>query len=186
MVFKNKALDLILVITWVVSCLALSGCANRPAMIDYDKQFDFSQLRSYSVESINPQDQLSANRLIEQTKDILSDKGYLIGDVGYVDGRVEIDHFIEERANDSRFSIGLGTGSYGRSSSIGVGGSVDLPMGADIIPYAVIRVNVLVDNRTVWSAIQSAEIDPDEPNSTSMVQTEIVNDIFAKYPPETN
>jgi len=170
----------LLTILLIIACLA--GCTSNSVRVDYNSAIDVSKLRSFNIVSINNNDQISADRLIAKTSKILDNNELVTTVSGDADGIIELDHFIEERPNDSRFSIGLGTGSYGRSSSIGVGGSIDLPIGEDMLPYAVVIVNVVVDNRVAWTATHSIEIETDEATGINDAQLKALAEIFEKYP----
>lgn len=132
--------------------LILSSCASQSALVDFDKNTNFAQLKTYYIYSISDDDQIGAVRIVDQAQRLFEKKGALIVEGEFADARVEIEHFMEEQENDSRFSIGLGTGSYGRSGSIG--GSVDLPISKNLIPYAVLMLRVLVKDNVVWQGSQ--------------------------------
>lgn len=160
----------------------LIGCSSNSVRIDYNSAIDLSKTKTFEVSSVNLEDPISASRLILQTTRILENNGLVPSQEGKVDAIFELDHFMEERPNDSRFSIGLGTGSYGRSGGIGVGGSVDLPLGEDLIPFAVVIVNVIANDTLAWTATHSVEVDPDKSTGFADAQQKALKEIFAKYP----
>lgn len=162
--------------------LFLASCTSNSVRVDYNSAIDISQLRSFNIVSINSNDQISAERLIMQTSYILDNNGLVTSDIEATDATIELDHFLEERPNDSRFSIGLGTGSYSRSSSVRVGGSIDLPIGEDMIPYAVVIVNVVVEDRVAWTATHSIEVKTGKATGINDAQLKALKEIFEKYP----
>ncbi|GAA0860151.1 hypothetical protein [Aliiglaciecola litoralis] len=159
-----------------------AGCASNSVRIDTDQSTNFAQIKSYAVTSINPQDNLGADRLVNSLTDFLTQNGKLVGDPGFVDATIEIDHYEQQQPNQSRLSIGLGTGSYGRSGGIGVGGSVSVPWGDDMLLYAIVVMKVLVDDRLVWSASNSAEIDTDQPSGTGDAQLKALRGLLDVFP----
>jgi hypothetical protein len=166
----------------LILVLILSGCASRAALVGFDKNTDFSQLRSFYIYSVSDDDQIGAERIVDRAQLLFESKGALIADGEFVDANVEIEHFIEEQKNGSRFSIGLGSGSYGRSGSIGVGGSVDLPVSNDLIPFAVIAVRVIANEKVVWQGIQRVEVKKGESQGVANAQFEALDDILEEYP----
>jgi hypothetical protein len=166
----------------LILLLVLTGCTSRPALVDFDKNTNFNQLRSYYIYSTSDDDQIGAERIVDQAQLLFERKGALIADAEFADARVEIEHFIEELENDSRFTIGLGTGSYGRSGSIGVGGSVDLPVSNGLIPFAVVILRVIVKDKVVWKGSQRIEVKKGGPQSIGLAQVEALDDILRKYP----
>lgn len=178
-VIRQSATKLISVIFMV---LFVVSCTSNSVRVDYNSAIDISELRLFNIISINENDQISADRLIMQTSNIIERNALVTSGPEAADATIELDHFIEERPNDSRFSIGLGTGSYGRSSSIGVGGSVDLPLGEDMISYAVVIVNIVVENRVAWTATHSIEIEAGKATGINDAQLKALEEIFEEYP----
>lgn len=162
--------------------LILSGCASRSALVDFDKNTNFNNLRSFYVYSISEEDQIGAARIVDRAQFLFASKGALIAEGEFYDASVEIDHFIEEQENNSRFSIGLGTGSYSRSGSISVGGSVDLPVSNDLIPFAVVILRVIVKDKVVWQGSQRVEVEEGGTQNIGLAQIEALDDILREYP----
>jgi hypothetical protein len=166
----------------VMLVLILTGCASRAALVDFDKNTNFNQLRSFYIYSVSDEDQIGAERIVDRAQFLFENKGALIAEGEFFDARVEIEHFIEEQENDSRFSIGLGTGSYGRSGSIGMGGSVDLPISKNLIPFAVVALRVLVQDKVVWQGSQRVEVKTGGDQGIGVAQIEALDDILREYP----
>ncbi|GAA6186899.1 DUF4136 domain-containing protein [Aliiglaciecola sp. NS0011-25] len=160
----------------------LSACSSNNIVMDTDQNTNFGTFKSYSVISRNVEDSLSANRIITQVSQFLEANNKLIGDLGYTDAVVELDHYIDYRDNDSSFSIGLGTGSYGRSGGVSVGGGVSLPIGSDQIPVAVVSMKVLVNDRLVWSATNSHDFKTDNSASLAKAQRVVVKELLERFP----
>ncbi len=171
-----------LILSNLIILLTLSACASRAVLVDFDKNTDFEQLKTYYIYSVSHDDQIGAERLVDHAQRLLENKGALIADAEYVDASVEIEHFIEEQEKESRLSIGLGTGSFGRSGSIGVGGSVNLPLSSDAILFAVVRLKVIVKNKVVWQGNQRIEVENGVAESMGLAQTIALSDILAEYP----
>jgi len=130
--FNFGSKSLLVIFGHLMLVLILSGCASRLALVDFDKNTNFNNIRSFYVYSVIEEGQIGAARIVDRAQFLFASKGALITEGEFYDASVEIDHFIEEQENNSRFSIGLGTGSYKRSGSISVGGSVDLLVSNDL------------------------------------------------------
>ncbi|GAB2687622.1 DUF4136 domain-containing protein [Aliiglaciecola aliphaticivorans] len=164
----------------------LSACSSNNIVMDTDQNTNFGAFKSYSVVSRNQEDSLSANRLISQVSQFLEANNKLVGDVGYTDALVELDHYIDYRENDSSFSIGLGTGSFGRSGGVSIGGGVSLPIGADQISVAVVSMKVLINDRLVWSATNHHDFKTDNSASLAKAQTVAINELLERFPLSRN
>jgi len=180
--FTFGSKSILVIFANVMLVLVLSGCASRSALVDLDNNTDFTQLRSFYIYSVSYDDQIGAERMVSRAQLLFEKAGALLADGEFADASVEIEHFIEEQENDSRFSIGLGTGSYSRSGSIGVGGSVDLPVSNDLIPFAVVILKVKVENKVVWQGSQRIEVKKGDSQGIAKAQIEALNDILEEYP----
>lgn len=179
-IFGSKSF--LVIFSHLMLVLILTGCASRTALVDFDKNTNFNQLRSFYIYSVSDEDQIGAVRIVDRAQFLFENKGALIAEAEFSDASVEIEHYIEEQENDSRFSIGLGTGSYGRSGSISVGGSVDLPVSNDLIPFAVVILRVIVKDKVVWQGSQRVEVEKGGNQSIGLAQIEALDDILREYP----
>jgi hypothetical protein len=168
---------------WVLVLLLflVTSCSSNSVRLDTDQSTDFSRFKSYAVVSISA-DTLGANRLVSATSEFIEQNGRLVGDREFVDAVIELNHYEERRPNQSRLSIGLGTGSYGRSGGIGVGGAVNVPLGDDMLPYVIVVMKVLVQKRLVWSASNSAAIDKGTNSATANAQLDALQGLLDVFP----
>ncbi|MEP4890079.1 MAG: DUF4136 domain-containing protein [Aliiglaciecola sp.] len=180
--FSHLSSRLTLILSLGLALMFISACSSNNIVMDTDQNTNFGNFKSYSVISKNTEDSLSANRLISQVSQFLEANNKLIGDVGYTDAVVELDHYIDYRDNDSSFSIGLGTGSFGRSGGVSIGGGVSLPIGSDQIPVAVVSMKVLVNDRLVWSATNNHDFKTDNSGSLAKAQSVAIEQLLERFP----
>lgn len=160
----------------------MQGCISNSLQLQHDQNVSFGEVLSYAVSSADPNPSLSSQKLIESTHEYLENNGKLMGDIGFVDAQIEIDHFEQERPNENRLSIGLGTGSYGRSGGISFGTAVSVPLGSDTIQHAVVVMRVLVEGNLVWAASSSKEIDGDNQSDLIVAQLEALEQLLRAFP----
>ncbi|GAC15807.1 DUF4136 domain-containing protein [Aliiglaciecola lipolytica] len=180
----NAHLNATRIFILVTGLLVISACSSNNIVMDTDQNTNFTKIKSYSVMSRNTDDTLSAERLISQVSQFLQSNNKLVGDSGFTDAVIELDHYINYRDNDSSFSIGLGTGSFGRSGGVSVGGGVSVPIGSDQIPIAVVSMKVLVEGRLVWSATNSHDFKTDNASSMAKAQQEATSELLQRLPLE--
>ncbi|GLS82395.1 DUF4136 domain-containing protein [Paraferrimonas haliotis] len=162
----------------------LAGCASNNAVVDYDMDYDFSQISSYQWQpSATSDDPLAQDRIEQAVKAALSAKGLSASE--QADVRVVTYAKLEERAKKSAFSVGVGGGSYG--SSGGVGGSVNVPVGAGTEWHQWIRIDFVQvsDNKLIWRG-EASDVWPEGANvvKKDKITRAIVEQIIANYPPK--
>ncbi len=169
-------------LTYSLSLLVLLnvlGCTSNSMQLHHDQNVSFADVDSYYVSSVNNQQDGITVALQQITLDFLDSHGKLVADIEAVDAHFEIDHYEQERPNDSHLSIGLGTGSYGRSGGISIGTNVIVPIGADTLLYAGVTVRIMVAGNLVWSATSYREI---ADSDILKAKSEALSEIIANFP----
>ncbi|WP_051275617.1 DUF4136 domain-containing protein [Aestuariibacter salexigens] len=163
--------------------IALSGCANHSVTIDYNAAFDFSSLRSFQLsEPASEPLGLETQRMRQAVIDNLIGKGFERSE-GSSDFLVDIVSGQTQQANESRFSIGLGSGSWGRSGGIGIGGSVSVPVGQQWLDYQWAEVRVVADSKIIWQGRHQLKLDTQSAQAAQHAQLELIRTILEKFPP---
>lgn len=90
----------------------------------------------------------------------------------------------QDKPKDSGLSIGLGTGTFGRSGGIGIGTSVGVPLGSDTAKIQTIQIDI-VDPKTktlIWRGSDSYDFDAGG-NEKAQDTAKAVSRILAQFPP---
>ena len=192
---KSSALILSLV-------LLLSACSKRAILVDYDPTFDFSKVESVTVEyaddinvpasSENSDDQENStntvNTEIDQTSPYVRE--YLISKLEQANVQVNADssaHLkislsIEECVNDQVFSVGIGNVARRGNSSIGIGTTVNFPLGEDTVLFQVVELELIVGEQVVWTSNHAARLRSQNEERTEEVQKKLIDRLLEGFP----
>lgn len=171
----------------MLAIAALSACGSKP-YVDYDTSYDFSSAKSYYIVPVEMANEpFMGQRVAAAINQDLSSKGMTA-----VSSREAADIAItylvtaEERANTSRVSFGMGTGSYGSSGGASVGGSVSKPVGGDTKLFNTIQIDIHPgdDNRLLWRGSESFEVKGANPDQKAEAAFKMVTRIMTLYPPK--
>ena len=168
----------------IVSAL-LTACSTPP-YVDYDTGFDFAHKARYFIDSqTNDNDPLMADRVRSAIDAELSAKGLNPAtDSKQADLAVSYTLAVEDRPNTNRVSIGMGTGSYGHSGGVSVGGAVSRPVGGSTRQHLVIQIDMFPgeEQRLVWRGRDSIELRGDATRRAEDAQ-KLVRHLLAEFPP---
>lgn len=178
----------------VALLILLSACAAS-VNVDYDRSFDFSKIRTYTVmthptkKSGDAQidNELIVQRIVAAIDRNMAAKGYV---ARAENPDVKLDYFISKKTGvySSPSSMTFGMGSYGYHGGFGMAYSV--PVG-DVQTYekGVLTINI-VDarkNTLLWTGSSSRILGENAtPETIDRGINEIVADILAKFPPGGN
>ena len=166
-----------------LTAMLLSACASTPKT-DYDLQFDFTKLKRFEqLNTVQSDDPLSAQRIQQDIYQSLTQKGFEPVD-DMADFHITYAFKTEEKPRDSGLSIGLGTGSWGKSGGVSIGTSVGVPLGRDVKQIQTIQIDIIEpqSNRLIWRGTESFEFDSggeDKAERTSKT----VEKILSAFPP---
>ena len=167
----------------LVAVALLSACSSKPKN-DYDLNYDFTALHSFSQLTPKPTDDpLSAQRIQVEINNQLTQKGF-IENTEAPDFNVAYALLTQDKPKDSGLSIGLGTGTFGRSGGIGIGTSVGVPLGSDTAKIQTIQIDI-VDPKTktlIWRGSDSYDFDAGG-NEKAQDTAKAVSRILAQFPP---
>ncbi|MCG9745420.1 DUF4136 domain-containing protein [Shewanella sp. Isolate8] len=167
-----------------MAALLVGACASKPTT-DYDTQYDFDTLKRFTLQSpANIGDPLSTARIDQAIVDSLTQRGYSqVADQPQF--MVTYGFKVVDKPKSSGLSIGLGTGSWGSSGSVGVGTSVGVPLGSDSAKMQLIQIDIVdsASNKLVWRG--SDKFDYDDGGEKKARETkETVNKILSQFPPK--
>lgn len=167
-----------------LTLILLSACSSTPKH-DYDLNYDFSKLTSFSqiVPPAN-NDPLSANRIQLAIETALSKQGFIKQETN-PDFHVTYGFKVEDKPKDSGFSIGLGTGSWGSSGGASIGTSVDVPVGSDTAKIQIIQIDIIdpKTNKLIWRGSDRFTFD-EGGNAKAEETNATVAKILAQFPPQ--
>ncbi len=167
----------------LLSATLLSACAGKPPRTDYAVDFDFSRLENFTMlPAPASDDPISAERISNQISRDLQNKGFKEYPRA-TDFLVGFSLSTGDKPDESNVSIGLGTGSWGRSGGISVGTAVDLPTSKNVKEQEVdIRIYD-PSRRLIWRGTDSYDFkDGGEKKATAAQKT--VDKILAQFPPQ--
>jgi hypothetical protein len=168
-----------------VTSALLSACSSKP-YIDYDTDYNFGRATSYFIITSGTENEpLMAPRIQAAIDSELKALGLSpAASRQQADLAVSYSLTSEDRPTNNRVSVGMGTGSYGRSSGISVGGSVSRPVGGDTHRYKVIQIDMHPGSqeRLIWRSRDSLELRGDPARRAEDAQR-MVRRLLAGFPP---
>jgi hypothetical protein len=164
--------------------LLLASCATKPKQ-DYDVNYDFSVLKTFSQLTVKQTDDpLTADRINDDIKQTLLNQGYLFS-ASNADFVVNYAFITENKEKDSGLSIGLGSGTWGSSGGISLGTSIGIPLGSNTAKTQTIQIDIIdpADKRLIWRGNGQYHFDQGgEVKAQGINQT--VATILAQFPPK--
>ncbi|GIU21272.1 DUF4136 domain-containing protein [Shewanella sp. MBTL60-007] len=169
----------------IIPLFMLAACSSTPKN-DYDLNYDFSRLKSFSQLAPNKNsDPLSANRIQQAIATSLVSQGFVV-QAEDPDFYVAYGFKVENKPKDSGFSIGLGTGTWGSSGGASIGTSVDVPVGSDTAKIQTIQIDIIdpKTNQLVWRGTDKFNFD-DGGEAKAEDTKATVAKILAQFPPKS-
>jgi hypothetical protein len=167
-------------------CLGLFACSSKP-YTDYDTGFNFAAANTWYMATADASEQsLMAPRIAAAIDSDLGSKGLRqVSSASDADIIVSYSIAAEEKPNNSRFSIGLGTGSYGGRGGASIGGSVSQPIGSDMLLFNTIQIDMRApqNQQLIWRGADSFEIKGDDAQAKADAAHKLVTRILAGFPP---
>tara|TARA_R100001369_G_C3316967_1_gene168267 strand:+ start:306 stop:824 length:519 start_codon:yes stop_codon:yes gene_type:complete len=169
-----KYFSIVLIALLFVSCGTSVG-------VDYDKEVDFSQYKTYNFfptidSGLND---LDDKRIMQATDSVLQARGFVKSETP----QLYINFFAKENLRSSRNSIGIGVGGGGGNVGVGVSGGI--PIGGRIYEQAITMDFIDVSNDDlIWQAIAEADLkEKANPLQKKEHYEEVVSKILKKFPP---
>lgn len=174
----------------VLACFALlAGCGSKP-YVDYDTGYDFAAAQTfYIIPTEVPNEPFMAQRVAAAIHQDLTLKGLKpVNNRSDADLAITYNVTAEERANTSRVSFGMGTGSYGSSGGASVGTSVSKPVGGDTRLFNTIQIDMFPgdQNTLIWRGSDSFEVKGVDANQKAEAAFKMVARIMTLFPPKAN
>jgi len=159
--------------------LTFFSCNSQKVNVDYDRNFDFSQVRNYTLEVPSNLNDLDQARLVSAIEQNLKYRGVLPS----VDSNVRItivpNEYVSSRTNSS-VGVGLGTGGRG----FGGGVSFGVPLTTKTLNLNYI-VSMYYSNAMIWEGHLNIEMPI---NASAEVKQQSIEKgvykLFKNYPPK--
>lgn len=168
----------------IFSLFILAACAAKPKQ-DYDVNYDFSTLKTFSQLTLKQTDDpLTADRINDDIKQTLLNQGYVY-QAENPDFLVNYAFVTQDKEKDSGLSIGLGSGTWGSGGGIGVGTSIGIPIGSDTAKTQTIQIDIIdpTDKRLIWRGNSQYHFDQGGEEKAQGINQTVVA-ILAQFPPK--
>ncbi|WP_350431494.1 DUF4136 domain-containing protein [Shewanella sp. H8] len=162
----------------------LTSCATKPKQ-DYDVNYDFSVLKTFSQLSVeHTDDPLTADRINDGIKQALVNQGYVFR-ADNADFFVNYAFVTENKEKDSGLSIGLGSGTWGSNGGISLGTSIGIPLGSDTAKTQTIQIDIIdpADKRLIWRGNGQYHFDQGGEDKAKDINKTVAT-ILAQFPPK--
>lgn len=164
--------------------LLLASCSAKPKQ-DYDVNYDFSSLKTFSQLTVKQTDDpLTADRINADIKQTLLNQGYVY-QADNADFIVNYAFVTEDKEKDSGLSIGLGSGTWGSGGGIGLGTSIGIPLGSDTAKTQTIQIDIVdpKDKRLIWRGNSQYHFDQGGEEKALEINKTVMA-ILAQFPPQ--
>lgn len=169
------------ILSLAVLLLLVSACASRSVLTDYDPNYDFSTINDLRVVTQDHVDiSPSSSHIQTLVVESLQKSGVDVNAEANITLRIK--SLTEERPNDQAVTIGLGSGSRSGNSSIGIGTSMKIPIGSDMVDYQIIQLDLIENEQVIWTANDSAKIRVRDGKGLHQVQEKLVNRLLESFP----
>ena len=166
---------------FIALILSLFSCSTIRVNYDYDPDTDFSGYRTYNyfVDMNTGLNNLDTNRLIDAIDSVMQQKGIKLSEEPEFLINIQSQSFY----NPETSSVGVGVGGTG--GNVGGGVSVGIPIGSRSLERELVFDFVDVEkNQLFWQCVSSSSYNENaSPEAKERKINEIVNKVFAKYPP---
>ena len=156
------------------------SCSTQTVAVDYDRNQDFSQLKDFRYELVeNSMSELDINRIQNAINQELSLKGMTFNENSAVKIKIVPEEYISE-TRDSNVGIGVGGGSYGFGTSVGM----SIPINSEKLNQRYLVSIYNPNGQLVWEG--RLEIQMPANAGPEVIDANVqkgVQKLFRKYPP---
>lgn len=171
------------IILFLIISVFVMGCNSQKVSVDFDRNVDFSQIRSYQLKEIsgNLLNQLDQNRLTDALE-----KNFKFRGVKKSIENPDVEIVISPREyvstnTASTVGVGIGTGVLRR---VGGGISVGIPVRTQNLNQEYV-LSMIQDNTLIWEGILKIKLPVNASNEAKQKGIENgVSKLFENYPPK--
>ena len=166
-------------------CAVLPACSTKP-YVDYETSYPFADIRTfYIIPTQITNEPLMGPRVASAIHSELTARGFTAAGAR-TDADIAVLYRIgsEERPNNTRVSVGLGTGSVGRHGGTSVGGSVSAPVGGSTRHYNTVQIDMFPGDREqlIWRSSDAFEV-RGSPEKKAENAHRMVQRLLSNFPP---
>jgi hypothetical protein len=158
----------------------LFSCNSQKVSVDYDRNFDFNQVKSYTLETNTSLSDLDQARLVAAIEQNLKFRGVQRVDNSNVHIKISPREYVTSRTNSS-LGIGMGTGGRG----FGGGLSVGVPLTTSKTLNLDYTVSMYDNSTMIWEGILNIQMPM---NASADVKQQSIDKgvykLFKNYPPK--
>lgn len=156
------------------------SCSTQIVSVDYDRNQDFSQIKDFHYEFVeNTMSELDINRIRNAINQELETKGMSFNENSAVRIKIVPEEYISE-TRDSNVGIGVGGGSYGFGTSVGM----SIPINSEKLNQQYLVSIFNPDNQLVWDGRLEIQMPANaSPETIDANVQKGVRKLFKKYPP---
>ena len=158
----------------------LFSCNSQKVSVDYDRNFDFNQVKNYTLETNTTLSDLDQARLVAAIEQNLKFRGVQRTDNSNVHIKISPKEYVTSRTNSS-LGIGMGTGGRGFGGGISVG----VPLTTSKTLNLDYTVSMFDDNTMIWEGILNIQMPM---NASADVKQQSIDKgvykLFKNYPPK--
>lgn len=167
----------------IMTTLFLSACASNKPQINVDEEQNFTQINTFYVQAPATQINDTLKAHLETTiSEVLRAKGLTSEPEENADVIVGYLPSTSSKEDGTTLSLGLGTGSYGRSGGISLGSIFNIPVGEQVSLHQTLQIDVVRNGQFIYSASGSVELEKKDSISVQQKLDELVNTLLAQYP----
>ncbi len=173
----------------LLSAMLLSGCqsTSKPT-IDFNSATDFSQFSSFSIKPAIQSTENNENPILTAKIEKVVKQQLALKSLNYQQDTgqltVSISTKFSEESNDSSFSIGLGSSSYGRNLSTGVSVGTSIPLNGDLT-FTHIVIDISDNNMPIWHGRDKYETSAEQSPAQEQQAIELtVGRLLEHFPPQ--
>lgn len=156
------------------------SCSTQTVSVDYDRNQDFSQLKDFKYEfAENSMSELDVNRIQNAINHELGLKGMIFNESSAVKIKIIPEEFISE-SRDSQVGVGVGGGSYGFGTSVGM----SIPINSEKLNQRYLVSIYNPNGQLVWEGRLEIQMPANvSPDIINVNVQKGVQKLFRKYPP---
>ncbi|MDY6977967.1 MAG: DUF4136 domain-containing protein [Pseudomonadota bacterium] len=170
----------------LLSLALVVGCASKP-QVSVDDTQNFADIKTFYIQApLNPINETLANHLSSTITERLITKGLTPTTENDADVSVGYLPSTTTKEDGTTLSLGLGTGTFGRSGGISLGSIFSIPVGEQTSFQQSLQIDIVKDGNFIYSASGSIELESKDSISIQNKLDELVTSLLEQYPARIN
>lgn len=166
-----------------IAAFFLTACTTTKPQVSVDDNQNFSEIRTFYIAPPATQVNETLKAHVESTiSDTLQAKGLTYAAEDVADVTVGYLPSTSSKDDGTTLSLGLGTGSYGRSGGISLGSIFNIPVGEQVSLHQTLQIDIVKDGQFIYSASGSIKLESKDSLSVQQKLDELISSLLAQYP----